>query len=169
MSGLEFTAWLEKGRVARLELPRLPAGGCRETGRDVRIDIKVELDDDGKKNLEELAEFLSDTVRGTAPRSRPDVCLSDSTEFASAVMEVVSEIPRGVTRSYGWVARSAGRPGAARAVGNVLSGNQIPLLVPCHRVTRSDGSVGGWSGSPGWKEYLLGIELAPEGKPEAEG
>lgn len=70
--------------------------------------------------------------------------------FQEEVLEVLVRIPPGEVRSYGWVARRAGRPAAARAVGSAVARNPIPILVPCHRVVRSDGRVG---------EYALGAQV----------
>jgi methylated-DNA-[protein]-cysteine S-methyltransferase len=64
------------------------------------------------------------------------------TPFARRVYEIVSKIPRGETRTYGEVAKAAGRPGAARAVGTIMSKNRDTKRVPCHRVIRADGMVG---------------------------
>ena len=69
----------------------------------------------------------------------------EGTPFTKRVYEAVRRIPRGETRTYGEVADLAGKPGAARAVGNILSKNQICLFVPCHRVVASSG-IGGWGG-----------------------
>ncbi|QFG19819.1 methylated-DNA--[protein]-cysteine S-methyltransferase [Actinomadura sp. WMMB 499] len=65
-------------------------------------------------------------------------------EFEAAVLRAAAAIPRGQTRPYAWVAREAGHPRAVRAVGSALGRNPVPLLIPCHRVTRSDGSAGGY-------------------------
>ncbi|MFG2019575.1 methylated-DNA--[protein]-cysteine S-methyltransferase [Actinomadura geliboluensis] len=79
-------------------------------------------------------------------------------EFEAAVLEAAAEIPRGQTRPYAWVARRAGRPRAVRAVGSALGRNPVPLLIPCHRVTRSDGSLGEYVFGAGAKERLLRAE-----------
>ena len=75
----------------------------------------------------------------TSKRSEPD------TPFARAVYRVVSQIPRGQTRTYGQVAAAAGHPGAARAVGTIMSRNTDTKHVPCHRVVRADGKVGDYA------------------------
>lgn len=82
------------------------------------------------------------------------------TEFQLRVYRVVLSIPRGSTLSYGKVAELAGNPRASRAVGNAMRRNPFPLIVPCHRVVRSDGSPGGYSGPRGMKERLLKMEGA---------
>lgn len=76
-------------------------------------------------------------------------------EWQKAVWRALSEIPFGETRSYGEIAASVGRPGAARAVGRANATNRLPLVVPCHRVIAADGSLGGFSGGLHLKERLL--------------
>ncbi|MFD0690236.1 methylated-DNA--[protein]-cysteine S-methyltransferase [Actinomadura fibrosa] len=79
-------------------------------------------------------------------------------EFEAAVLRAAATIPRGQTRPYAWVARQAGRPKAVRAVGSALGRNPVPLLIPCHRVTRSDGAVGDYVFGGDAKERLLRAE-----------
>jgi methylated-DNA-[protein]-cysteine S-methyltransferase len=62
-------------------------------------------------------------------------------------MEEALRIPRGETRSYGWLAERVGNPRAARAVGRVMATNPLPIVVPCHRVIGSDGSLRGYGDS----------------------
>jgi O-6-methylguanine DNA methyltransferase len=81
--------------------------------------------------------------------------------FAEAVLREVIHIPRGEILSYGEVAAMAGKPGAARAVGNIMSSNPFPIIIPCHRVIKSDGTPGGYGGHPNMKIWLLGFEGAP--------
>lgn len=78
--------------------------------------------------------------------------------FTRRVMEEVCRIPRGETRSYGEVAVAAGSPGAARAVGNIMASNPIPILVPCHRVVLASGQPGGFGDRPELKVWLLDLE-----------
>jgi O-6-methylguanine DNA methyltransferase len=91
--------------------------------------------------------------------------LRSVTEFERAVLLKAREIPRGEVRTYGWIAAQIGHPAAVRAVGSALRKNPVPVLIPCHRVVRSDGHIG---------EYALGGSanksaiLAAEGvRPEA--
>jgi O-6-methylguanine DNA methyltransferase len=79
-------------------------------------------------------------------------------EFEQAVLLKAREIPRGEVRPYGWIAREIGRPGAVRAVGSALNKNPIPLLIPCHRVVRSDGQIGEYAFGPSFKRALLASE-----------
>lgn len=82
--------------------------------------------------------------------------------FYRAVWRLVATIPSGETRTYGWVARRLGRPGAARAVGRALAANPFAPRIPCHRVVKADGSLGGYSGPGGiaWKRQRLAREGA---------
>jgi len=79
--------------------------------------------------------------------------------FAKRVREVVRQIPRGRTATYGEVARMAGHPGAARAVGMVMK-NNYDTSVPCHRVIRADGKLGGFNRGVELKQKLLRSEGA---------
>ncbi len=92
-------------------------------------------------------------------RVRLDLDLRGHTDFEVAVWRKALEIPRGEVRPYGWVAAEIGRPKAVRAVGTALSHNPVPLVVPCHRVVRSDGSIGQYSlGGPEAKRRVLAAE-----------
>jgi methylated-DNA-[protein]-cysteine S-methyltransferase len=85
--------------------------------------------------------------------------LSRLTLFQRRVLRKVQTIPAGVVRSYRWVAQAIGTPRAARAVGSALAKNPVPLLIPCHRVIRSDGRLGEYSaGGPSVKAKLLALE-----------
>lgn len=87
--------------------------------------------------------------------------------FRRAVWLACAEIPRGEVRTYGWIARRIGKPGAARAVGAALGANPFAPIVPCHRVVRSDGGLGGYSGRGGLatKRRLLAKEGAEPLRP----
>lgn len=80
------------------------------------------------------------------------------TPFQRAVYRAVLAIPPGEVRSYAWVARRAGRPRAARAAGNALRANPYTIVIPCHRVVRSDGALGGYSKGCRRKRLLLAAE-----------
>jgi methylated-DNA-[protein]-cysteine S-methyltransferase len=91
-----------------------------------------------------------------------DYDLRRLTEFERAVLRKALEIPRGEFRTYGWIAREIGRPKAVRAVGSALARNPIPLFIPCHRVVRSDGTIGEYGmGGPEVKRRLLLWEGVP--------
>jgi methylated-DNA-[protein]-cysteine S-methyltransferase len=81
--------------------------------------------------------------------------------FARRVLRVTSQIPYGGVLSYAEVAADAGSPRGFRAAGNALGANPIPIVIPCHRVLRSGGSLGGYGGGPHRKRWLLELEGAP--------
>ena len=81
------------------------------------------------------------------------------TDFEQAVLRKTCEIPRGQVRPYGWVAREIRRPAAVRAVGTALANNPIPYFIPCHRVVRTDGTIGEYGGGgPEAKRAILTLE-----------
>lgn len=84
--------------------------------------------------------------------------LSGATPFQRQVWEITRLIPYGETRSYTWVAEQIKQPGAVRAVGQALSRNPLPIIVPCHRVLTINGKLGGYSGGVEMKRYLLWLE-----------
>jgi methylated-DNA-[protein]-cysteine S-methyltransferase len=84
--------------------------------------------------------------------------LSGLSPFTRAVLRMATKIPYGEVRSYQWVAQRLRKPKAARAVGNALARNPIPVIIPCHRVVRSDGSLGGYALGLEWKRRLLELE-----------
>lgn len=84
-------------------------------------------------------------------------------EFERATLLKAIEIPRGEVRPYAWLAREIGRPGAVRAVGSALGRNPVPLLIPCHRIVRSDGLIGDYVFGNAAKRAALAAEgLAPD-------
>ena len=92
-------------------------------------------------------------------RVRIALDLRGHTPFEVAVWTKALEIPRGEVRPYGWIAAEIGKPRAVRAVGTALAHNPVPLVVPCHRVVRSDGMIGQYSmGGPDAKRRILSAE-----------
>jgi methylated-DNA-[protein]-cysteine S-methyltransferase len=79
-------------------------------------------------------------------------------DFARKVLRRTARIPYGSVASYGDVAMGVGTPRGARAVGNALGSNPIPVVVPCHRVVRTGGAIGGYGGGLTRKRYLLALE-----------
>ena len=91
-----------------------------------------------------LASAIAKRLAGDR-RARIDLDLRGHTAFERDVWLKALEIPRGEVRPYGWVAAEIGRPKAVRAVGTALGHNPVPLIVPCHRVVRTDGTIGQYS------------------------
>lgn len=88
------------------------------------------------------------------------VDLPESSEMQRAIWLALRDIPRGQTRSYGWLARHVGHGDAPRAIGAAVGANPIPLWLPCHRVVASDGSLHGFGGGLAMKQALLELEGA---------
>jgi O-6-methylguanine DNA methyltransferase len=114
------------------------------------------------RRVESLPADLARAVErrlGGDRRARISLDYRGTTEFEQAVWLKALEIPRGEVRPYGWIAAEIGRPKAVRAVGTALGHNPFPLIVPCHRVVRSDGTIGQYSlGGPGNKRAILAAE-----------
>ncbi len=85
------------------------------------------------------------------------------TPFQRSVLELVRSVPYGETRSYAWVACMLGKAKAFRAVGQVLARNPIPIVIPCHRVVGSDGSLVGFGSGLELKRHLLDMERLSSG------
>ena len=99
-----------------------------------------------EQTRQELVEYLG----GKRAFFSVPVDLSEAPDFQRRVLETARTIPFGEARPYAWVAERIGHPRAVRAVGTALGRNPVPLILPCHRVWRSDGGLGG---------YLFGVEI----------
>ena len=88
-----------------------------------------------------------------------DVDLSSQTPFRQKVLKACRRIPHGKTASYADLARTAGSSAAVRAAGGAMANNPLPLVIPCHRVLRSDGSIGGFSSPEGVKQKKRMLRL----------
>ncbi|GGA23604.1 methylated-DNA--[protein]-cysteine S-methyltransferase [Dyella nitratireducens] len=97
------------------------------------------------------------TQLGWSDREAPDMPPLDiaATAFQWRVWEALTRIPAGTTKSYGELAAELGKPGAARAIGQACGNNRLALIVPCHRIVREDGSLGGWRWGVERKRALL--------------
>ncbi len=105
----------------------------------------------------DLAEGIADYLIGRGPCPPAELDLSGLTDFQKRIAALVQSIPRGETVTYGEIARRAGRPGAARAVGQVMARNPFAILVPCHRVVARQG-LGGFAWGLELKQRLLALE-----------
>jgi O-6-methylguanine DNA methyltransferase len=122
------------------------------------------------RRVESLPPRLGRVVgrRLAGDRSAPvPVDLRGRSPFEEAVLRKALEIPPGEVRPYGWIAAEIGRPKAVRAVGTALAHNPVPLVIPCHRVVRSDGEIGEYSmGGPAVKRRVLTSEGLDLGRVE---
>lgn len=107
-----------------------------------------------------ILDQLKDYFAGSRQFFELPLSLERTTEFQRRVLQATSEIPYGQVSTYGEVAQRIGKPKSARAVGQVLARNPIPIVIPCHRVLGADGSLHGYSGGKGLetKAQLLRLE-----------
>ena len=126
--------------------------------REASLDVLTDARASGRPVMEQAdaPSWLADAV-GDLDTAVPVDLLSVS-PFQRRVLEAARDISRGQTRPYGWVAEKIGQPRAVRAVGTALARNPVPLVVPCHRVVKADGSVGNYIFGMAAKERLLSIE-----------
>ena len=138
---LEFT----DRRMLETQLTRLGSrtGGIMSPGRNGVLD----------RTEEELSQYFAGGRTDFEVPLRPS-----GTEFQQSVWRALSEIPYGETRSYGDQARAIGRPTAVRAVASANGDNPIAIMIPCHRVIGSDGSLTGYGGGLPRKQFLLDLE-----------
>ena len=107
--------------------------------------------------LENDASFVVARIEGRQLADTPELDLN-GTAFQREVWNQLLAIPAGATRTYGDIATAINRPRATRAVAQACGANPIAVVVPCHRVVMSDGTIGGYSGLPGVKKALLEAE-----------
>ncbi len=132
--------------------------------RVVRVLLRGAVPDPGTEKgscprIEVTAQALQGILAGKSTAVPLETAtLELLTPFRQAVLRATTLIPRGKVATYRELARGLGRERAARAVGNALAANPFPLIVPCHRVILSDGTIGGFTGGEGIKRRLLEME-----------
>jgi methylated-DNA-[protein]-cysteine S-methyltransferase len=104
---------------------------------------------------------LDEYFEGRRREFNLSVDLRGRSEFSRAVLEQLARVPYGEVTTYGSLAARSGRPSAARAVGTIMNRNPIPIVLPCHRVVGSTGSLVGYGGGLDRKRQLLDLEEAP--------
>ncbi len=130
----------------------------------VHISFKKSVMQDNKDNKEELTPLLTECKKqfdeyffeGKRGFSLP--LFANGTKFQKKVWKICSSIEYGKTISYKEIATELGSKSYCRAVGGALGKNPLPIVIPCHRVVASDGSLGGYSGGIEIKKYLLNLE-----------
>jgi methylated-DNA-[protein]-cysteine S-methyltransferase len=110
--------------------------------------------------LDDVARQLDEYFAGGRHRFDVPVDLQLAHGFRRTVLDHLRDIAYGTTASYSAVAAASGSPAAVRAVGSACANNPVPVVVPCHRVVRSDGSIGQYLGGPDAKRMLLDLEAA---------
>ena len=142
--GLCFLEWHDRGGVDLIK-------------RRVEKRYRLPLVQGSNKYLDmlerELAQYFNGRLKGF--RVSTDVT---GTPLEKAVWPQLLTIPYGQTRNYGQIARQVGKPGAVRAVGRANGANYLAIVIPCHRVIKSDGELGGYGGKLWRKKFLLELE-----------
>ena len=115
------------------------------------------------ERLDDVRRQLDDYFDGRLRGFDLEVDYALTHGFVRRVLRATSRIPFGEVRTYRVVAEEAGNVRAVRAAGNALGSNPIPIVVPCHRVVRTGGGLGGYTGGVDRKRFLLRLEGAPAG------
>ena len=165
--GLGDTYWQIETPIGRIYVARSRAGismvsrarSARDFERMFEIRSGRPIEADPARPPANVRAVVAGRLRARDADLRFD--LRGLSEFEQAVLRKAFEIPRGEVRPYSWIAREIGRPDAVRATGSALAKNPVPVLIPCHRVVRSDGHIGNYSlGGPRNKRTLLEAEGA---------
>jgi methylated-DNA-[protein]-cysteine S-methyltransferase len=145
--------------LTRLDLAASPAGitlvAYRRTGG---ADAAPKAEGRAGKLLDQARREIAEYLAGERTFFTVPADLSQVQDFERAALDIAAQIPYGEVRSYKWIAEQLGKPDAARAVGGAMAGNPVPLIVPCHRVVKTDGGLGGYSFGLVRKEALLNLE-----------
>ena len=147
------------GSSAGLCLVILPGFSRRELRSELRRRLPDSVESD--RGLKAAAAAVALYFKGgRLPKKSPRLDLDGVGEFRRAVYGALAQVGAGETVTYSELAQRIGRPGAHRSVGTALSRNPIPLFVPCHRVLRADGGLGGFTAKGGLelKAFMLALE-----------
>jgi AraC family transcriptional regulator of adaptative response/methylated-DNA-[protein]-cysteine methyltransferase len=179
--GMTPSAWRDGGRgetirwttfdspLGELFIAATSKGICRLTFDDSEASLHrlfpraTIIKDDGA-----MRDFVAGTLKAIeTPLAAPELPIDVAgTAFQEAVWRELRKIPTGETRSYAQIAAAIGHPKAVRAVGTANGDNHVSVLIPCHRVIRSDGSLGGYGGGLDRKKILLAAEGHADQSPE---
>jgi methylated-DNA-[protein]-cysteine S-methyltransferase len=138
----------------------LPAEDAEEVLEDLARKVSARILRTSTPAITQTREELDEYFDGRRHRFDVPLDWQLAKAFRLKVLEATARIPYGHTASYRQVASAAGSPNAVRAAGSALATNPLPVLVPCHRVLRSDGTIGQYLGGPAAKAQLLTLEQA---------
>jgi methylated-DNA-[protein]-cysteine S-methyltransferase len=169
--GVDVAVGAVESPVGELYVALTPTGLARVAfASEDRDDVLAELAErlsprilESRRATDEIRRELAEYFEGRRTRFEVPVDRRLIRGIARDVLRVTSRIPFGRTATYTEVADRIGRPRAARAVGNALGSNPIPIVIPCHRVLRSGGALGGYGGGVERKQLLLDLEGVLEG------
>lgn len=148
-----FTAIVTKNGIRRLEFPEKSYKAHKKNAADSKT-----TQTHGGKTEKHIAKQLTDYFSGKKVRFTVPVDLDGLTPFDKKVLKELAKISYGSVLTYKQLAKKTGGEKYARAVGNALGRNPVPVILPCHRVIKSNGSLGGFSGGILWKRILLALE-----------
>ena len=135
----------------------LPDASRARVERMIRRDHPESRDD--PTLLPKLVRSFESYFQGKPVRFDVRLDTEELPEFRRLVLQACRKIPRGTTATYADLARAAGRPKATRAAGSAMANNPLPLVIPCHRVLRSDGKIGGFSSPQGVRQKTRLLQL----------
>ncbi len=153
----------EHERVVSLSLPKESEAEAVNEAKSLafaRISYRFrsEMDPFIRRVGREVVEYVDLCLKGEKVKRSFNLNVDGLSDFMKRVLSVVSIIPRGLVTCYGSIAEVVDNPRASRAVGNAVAKNPWPIIVPCHRVVRSDLSLGGYRGGLDIKKRLLRVE-----------
>jgi methylated-DNA-[protein]-cysteine S-methyltransferase len=162
--------WRYIGKKPQLEYIYLPNPKAKLAARIIKDFPKID------KIQRKIPGGIDDQIAKLYLGQKVDVDLSllnlsKLTDFSAKVLKQACKIPRGKVATYSGLAVKLGKPRAARAVGTALANNPFPIIIPCHRVVRTDGSLGGFGGGLEMKRELLdreGVALNDQNRVNAE-
>jgi methylated-DNA-[protein]-cysteine S-methyltransferase len=164
--GLEINQLSLKSRIGEIWLGCTPRGLFWVNLRPVDTRALEGFFDDARRvNLRQGGEMVELAARelvlyleGKLKKFTAKMDLRGTTPFQRKVWRATCKVPYGQVRTYAWIADRLGDPNSARAVGNALGKNPIPIFIPCHRVVGAHGGLGGFSAGLSFKRWLLSLE-----------
>jgi O-6-methylguanine DNA methyltransferase len=145
-----------EGKISRMNLPMASKQAAVESIREGNKQEFVEIEHDFSGEAVRIAAYFA----GERVQFQCELDIPQAGDFDRRVWAATREICYGEAETYGSIAERIGRPLAARAVGQALGRNPVPVLVPCHRVLRKSGELGGFGCGLEWKAKLLDLEKA---------
>jgi O-6-methylguanine DNA methyltransferase len=136
----------------------LPKRSKQAIESDLKMQLVGSLQQGESAQLEEARRQLIDYLAGRRNAFDVPLDLSKGTSFQRQVWRTLQRVPYGKLRSYQWIAARVGGRHYARAVGNAVGANPLPIVIPCHRIVAHDASLGGFSGGLSMKRKLLSLE-----------
>jgi methylated-DNA-[protein]-cysteine S-methyltransferase len=121
-----------------------------------KVHVRLERNE---KEIKEVLKQVKDYLQGKLKKLNLKIDLHAVTPFQRFVLQAAREVPRGQVATYAEIAKKIGKPKACRAVGQALRRNPIPIVIPCHRVIASDGTLGGYGGKMGSQRKITLLRL----------